>query len=199
MIATKKETAAAFKKRMGTITVPEGFTTRFEEQPTFRHEVKQLAFILEKMNGEKLDVRMEFRHEYGDGTTTFSTAHGERTFDRTGVESSFYHRLFGNEAVDLDAMVKEQLGRIEERRTYLASSIQVPVVKYRIQPEDVARYRSQLKKRGVISFMPSGFGTGYTITTKPVRKLRHGEKRATPELEMFFGVSPLYISTMDCD
>lgn len=196
----KTESKAAFTKRMQSITIPDGFTAAMREEKDgwVKGQKTYLVYTLTKPD----DTKIEF-DQYGSGHTKFLTEKGWRTFDRTGVEDSFYHLPFEHEKgkkIDLNALVAEQLARIEKSRDYFKSAISVPgLPNFTVAPDRVAKLKADLKKFGVITFTPSGFGTGYSITKKPTRGLRYGESRAKPELEAFLGHSPLYVSTMDCD
>lgn len=197
----KTETKASFKKRMSTIQVPEGFIANMTEEPwDWQGQKTHSVFTLTKPD----DTIIKF-DQNGSGHTSFNTEQGWRTFDRRGVEDSFYHVRWDYEKdkspLDLNAILAEQLKKIEDRRVYFRTAVPVPGLQggYTVAPDGVAKLKEQLKKIGHITFTPSGFGTGYCITKKPTRGLRYGESRAKPELEAFLGHSPLYVSTMDCD
>lgn len=143
-------------------------------------------------------VKLEFRAG-GDGTTSFEVeGKGWLTFDRRGVESSFYWQKWdypGAEEVIIENVMREQVKRVADRREYYKSAIVVPQIGFTVSPEGKVALIADIKKIGFRNFMPSGFGTGYTISTKHVRF----SNRAKPELEEFIGVSPLYVSTFDAD
>lgn len=192
----KKETIKTFEKRMKTITVPEGFTASFGKD-YWQHGQNDPYFQLTKPD----DTEITFEYNGGRGHTRFKTDKGWLCFDRTGVEDSFYHRKLwdGDDEKNLDEIITEQLKRITDRREYYRTAVSIPTIPFTCAPERVSELKKDLAKKGHISFHPSGFGTGYNITSKPQRRLRYGETRAKPELEAFFGISPLYVSTMDCD
>lgn len=134
----------------------------------------------------------------GDGSTSFNTERGWRSFDRTGVESSFYWKPWdykGAEPVDLNEVLKDQLERIAKQRDYFKTAIKIPEIGFTISPDGLAKLKGDLKRIGYRRFMPSGFGTGYTIS---IKKLRFGN-RVSKELEEFIGISPLYVETFDAD
>lgn len=203
----ENESKTAFEKRMKTITVPEGFTTSFGEDIWGFGEQTTVNpfFKLSKTN----DVEFKFDLN-GSGHTSFHTAKGVLTFDRRGVEDSFYHVPFSftNKAskplsgAALDTLVQEQLDKVAKRREYYALAIVIPGLPggHTVAPEGVEGLKKQLANaNGHLTFTPAGFGTGYCVTKKPTRGLRYGETRAKPELEAFLGVSPLYVHTLDCD
>lgn len=143
-------------------------------------------------------MRMEFRAG-GDGTTSFEVAgKGWLTFDRRGVESSFYWKAWdykGAETPDIGAVMIATCERIKQRREYYTSAISIPQIGHTVSPAGKVALIEEIRKIGFRNFMPSGFGTGYTISTKQVRF----SNRAKPELEAFIGITPLYVSTFDAD
>jgi hypothetical protein len=191
----KKVTEAAFKKRMLKVKVPEGFTATFGTD-----EFKQVIFTLEKPD----DTKITF-DQSGCGHTQFKAETGWRSFDRRGVEDSFYHAKMydgDDQSYDADEIVTEQLKRITESREYHKTAVAVPGLpggSWTVAPDAVEELKRRLKKSGHLSFTPSGFGTGYMVTKRPQRGLQYGETKATPELEAFLGHAPLYVHTLDCD
>lgn len=138
------------------------------------------------------------------GTTNFgSILEGRRiprTFDRIGVESSFYfHRTDTVETVR--AKFAEHLTRIATQRERSARSVTVPEIGYSITPATKAQHTAALKSGSSISFSPSGFGTGYTLTLASRRRTRlgYGTRMAGTALNEFFGVGALLVETRDCD
>jgi hypothetical protein len=195
----RKRDVDAFKKRMSKIKMPEGFTGTFGEEKwppgneTYHH------FELVKENDTKIKFDLS-----GCGHTSFMVGDGWRSFDRTGVEDSFYHTKVykgDDRVIDLDTIIAEQLKRIAERREYYKSAVEVPGLpaKFTVAPDGVAGLKASIKNNGHLSFTPSGFGVGYCVTKRPQQGLRYGEVRAKPELEKFLDHSPLYVHTLDCD
>ena len=181
-----------------TIPVPEGFEASWEEQDGARYE--KVAVLV--LSNPTTEVKFTFR-PWGDGTTSFNTPRGWATFDRVGVEPSFYWRDWaiggaGEKSLTPEKMAEvfaEQLKRIAEARKYYETAISVPQIGFTTSPERLARDKATLAKGGALTFTPSGFGTGYTVARRPSRFAT----RAKPELEAFFGFSPLYVSTFDAD
>lgn len=140
-----------------------------------------------------------------DGTTTFDKG---RTFDRTGVESSFTisdkrlkDKFYGRYTTLQDAALGE-LKRVQERAARIKAAgglISVPGIGFSITADHKAELVKQLKQKGYISFTPSGFGTGYTFFTSNREARRYGTELATVEQKKFFSVNLLYYRTMDCD
>jgi hypothetical protein len=135
----------------------------------------------------------------GTGHTTFTTAKGERTFDRTGVEDSFYLSHDATVA-SVDAEVASQLQRVAESRARLLRSETVPGLPgaWSVTPERKAEIAAALKAGRRHDFRPAGFGTGYSVGTKPVHRYSGAAlPRVTSD---FFGVKgTLYYETLDCD
>ena len=149
---------------------------------------------------ENTDMQIKFVFKPGgDGSTSFLVeGRGWLSFDRTGVESSFYWKPWdykGAPKVNLSEVLTEQLVRIAGRRVYYVSAIKIPQIGHTVSPDSLPKLREQLKKNTHYSFMPSGFGTGYRVST---RRLQFG-KRASAELEKFMDVGPLYVETFDAD
>lgn len=186
---------AKFEKHMKQLTqIPEGFTVSQEtEQRGWRdHPMPVLVYVVKS---ETIEIRFD---QTGSGHTLFVNGDSKSTFDRLGVEDSFYHLPLWEgdpEPYDLNAILKEQVQRVAQYFEYKKTALTVPGIPFSIAPDSLAGYQQRLKTKGTISFMPSGFGTGYQIS----RAMRRGAKRASTAMEKFFGVAPLFISTFDAD
>jgi hypothetical protein len=185
-----------FKSFMSKMKLPEGFTGAFDADERYGGTVWH-SFIVKGPG-------VEFKFgQGGDGHTRFEVeGKGWFSFDRTGVEDSFYWLpLFhgddarGLEAGGCEAIMAEQLERIAQRREYHLSAVAVPGIPFSVAPAGIADLQARLKKQGRIDFMPSGFGTGYIVTQRATQNA----KRASVELEKFLGVAPLFVSTFDAD
>lgn len=180
------------------IHVPTGFETRWQDGYSWQgHTAKDFVIF-----NKELDVEFICRPG-GDGTTRFKNGDHYSTYDRTGVESSFYWlemdygpKPKAPKLADMAEIVKDHLVRIEKSRDYQKTAISVPQIGFTVSPKTRVEYTQRLKTQGHISFTPSGFGTGYTISTK---KLYSYSTAASKELVDFWGVGPLWVSTMDCD
>lgn len=180
--------------------------------PTFPGWVGEWKNDVTEIYGERIDtpsyvltwaanhMKMEF-YPGGDGTTSFEVeGKGWLNFDRTGVESSFYWKAWdhkGAETPDMREVINEQCKRVADRREYYKSAINIPQIGFTTSPAGKLALIEDLKRNGRRNFMPSGFGTGYTISTSTKRLWN--ASRATPELETFIGISPLFVSTFDAD
>ena len=152
-------------------------------------------------SSEALKVRFVFRPG-GGGTCEFEVTRNGQThwsnFDRTGVSDSFYWATWDKVPKvqpGLETDLKDLLKQVEKTREFHKTSLSVPGIGFTVSPDRKAGFATEFKKRGYVQFTPSGFGTGHTFTSK---RASHGQ-RATPAQEEFFGVSPLWHHTMDCD
>lgn len=130
------------------------------------------------------------------GHTSFTSAQGQRTFDRHGVEDSFYVNP-GDTAETMRARFAEQLARVEASRARLARSEQVPGLpgSWTMTPERRAEVTAALLAGRGWDLRPAGFGTGYRLSTRrsPLARL------ASEEAARWFGVQRLFVESMDCD
>jgi hypothetical protein len=175
----------------------DGFTSDWVEDTYFYGgNQKSKNFV---MTNDAESIKFTFRPG-GDGTTEFKNEDHWLSFDRRGVDSSFYWKPFDYEKaeqIDIRVVLELQLKRVAERREYSKTAISIPDVGYTTSPEGLVRLKQHLKTKGWVSFYPSGFGTGYVVTRKTPRQF--GVRRAKPELEKFFEMSPLYVESVDCD
>jgi hypothetical protein len=190
-------TKEQFREHMAALTIPPGFTGVFEQQ-SFGHQYNELVFVLS--NNAGIEIRFD---QSGCGHTRFKIdGRGWLTFDRLGVEDSFYHLPMwqgDTNKLSLNTIVEQQLARIEQNRLHELKAVTVPGIGFRVSPERADQLKIEIKERGHVTFMPSGFGTGYIVAKKPQQGCRFGEKRASQALETFLGHSPLYVCPMDCD
>jgi hypothetical protein len=142
----------------------------------------------------------------GVGTTNFDTKLGRRTFDRRGVDASFYwlphdyERKRGKRATkeSLNAVIPEQLRRIAESRARFETAVPIPEIGHTIQPAELEKLRAELNRGGTRSFHPAGFGTGYVLTT--AAKRARWAKPASAALTAFLNVKrAVYVETFDAD
>ena len=196
----KQMTEKQFRKHVAQVKLPAGFTAEFKTESWGQGSSSFVSYVITKQD----DTIITFT-QHGSGHTEFKTDKGTwLSFDRTGVEDSFYHydtfSIRGREKkYDLNVLVQEQLERIEKRREYYRSAVSIPGIPFTVAPAGVEDLKKRLAKQGRISFHPSGFGTGYVISKRKPPGYQYGGKQASPELEKFLGCSPLYITTMDCD
>ena len=191
-------TQEEFREHISSLTnVPAGFSGQFFEEDGWNGS-KEIVYVLDNNAGTQLRF-----DQNGSGHTRFKVdGRGWLTFDRRGVEDSFYHlNPFTGVRTEksLNDIVAEQLAKVEASRVKLKSSVMVPDVGHYVSLDGLEQLQLDLKARGYIQFVPSGFGTGYFVSKKPQQGLKYGERRASQELEKFLGVSPLYVCPFDCD
>lgn len=193
-----KERTKHFKeleKFVKTIVPPSGFTATWIEDDFYR-DPNYKNYVL---TNEDAKIKFTFRPGGSGSTSFFVYGRGWLTFDRHGVEDSFYYLPLwkGDKRPPVSEMLSEQLTRIEERRKYYTNAIIIPEIGHSVSPEGLAKMKEAFKKSKTAyqSFYPSGFGTGYVVSRKP----GSFAKRAVKELEDFIGIAPLYVSTFDAD
>lgn len=145
-------------------------------------------------------VKVAVTLEFSSGHTSFVTKHGVRTFDRRGVEDSFYLTDW-----DGKSFSKERIAEILAEEVTLAraaieridSSRAVPGLPggFVITQERFDKVRSDLKAGKRVDFAPAGFGTGYALSLKKNRYSRP----AAAELNAFFDVGQIFIEEFDHD
>ncbi|MBI4471438.1 MAG: hypothetical protein HY646_02145 [Acidobacteria bacterium] len=187
------------------LKVPDGFVKSGYVVPAWRKDTAPGHGVkLERPND--VEIRIEFDGcppEPGSAWSILATGHvgfetpkGRFSFDRRGVEDSFYVDV-GDTVESVDQKIAEQLERVEEARRRLARSVTVPGLPrpFELSPETLSTYREHLKAGRPVSLTPSGFGIGYSISP---RRSSYA-KPASPALAAFFGTGPLFVSEMDCD
>lgn len=189
--------AKELRKFIPTLPTLPGFTGKWEEDSSwFDGESRKFErYVLANATDQ-----IEFHFNLGGGgTTKFKVADGStRTFDRRGVEDSFYWAAFdykGAETPVMSEVFAAQLERIAKSRKFFETSVVIPQIGFSTSPEGLAKLKKTLQAKGHQTFTPSGFGTGYTLSGK---SMGFGS-RATPALEEFLGISPVYVQSMDCD
>lgn len=185
-------TDARFAKRMATLKVPAGFTMEIITEPKWGNTGGWLIYELRSET-----VKIQF-HQTGDGSTLYLHEGKWYTFDQRGVCASFQH-LPGwsgdKHRYDLNAIVKAELRRVQERLEFYKTAVYLPGTAFMVQPKELEEMKKKLTSGKPVSFMPSGFGAGFVFTMYRSRLNRPATKA---QLE-FFGVSQLYVETLDCD
>lgn len=269
---TKMTTVPSVARMMKEIRTPEGFERTTSETwyaggkewPVLKLESPDVS--IEIVFTPQRDPYRKDGYDLGSGHVTFKTSAGERTFDRYGVEDSFYvdnplqwkndrlwegtrvswlaqrllgtilespgYRSFGPDRADswedrytilwdngnrvdytesqrkragivradvieqVNATIKHFLEvKIPQARARIDKSEHVPGLPFMVTAEDKERITKTLKRGEPHRFMPSGFGTGYTLS----RRGTSWSRPAGKELERFFGVHPLHVETFDAD
>jgi hypothetical protein len=126
------------------------------------------------------------------------TVYDGRCFTRRGVDT-YSCRLTSREGAyahvywDLASLLAGEYARCVEARGRANTSVPVPGLPFRVQPEWFAKSAETLKAGRMVSLTPGGLGTGYTLST-----LGRG-RRALKALEEKLGVSPVFVETFDHD
>jgi hypothetical protein len=210
--ARKPRPLTLLQKRtfLAAIPVPPGMLASFHDEQQDRWNTKAQKTLPEPVPtaifaGDGVTIRIEMNgngdYMHGCGHTNFTTCHGERTYDRTGVDDSFYvHAAWLKTPAEtpeqVGATLLEQLARVAKSREHAKQSVIVPGLGYSVTPEQRAKYTADLIAGHAVRFTPSGFGTGYSLT---ILRRSRWDKAAKPETAAFFGVRALFIETLDCD
>lgn len=172
-------------------------------------EKNELGHTDRVLTNEEFKVKFIYQNQ-GIGTTKYwYEPQGKpgfwASFDRRGVDNSFYwidHSYTKGKPdvvktiVEMIEIFKNQIDKVKKMREYGKSAIQIPQIGFSTSPAGKAEHIKRIQDTGYTQFTPSGFGTGYTLSR---RKLYSYSKPAGKELIDFFGLGPLWISTMDCD
>lgn len=146
--------------------------------------------------GEKLPITNTIDDLDCSGHTVFKTEKGGwATFDRRGVEDSFYLGSYGDSPADVSRVIQEQLVKIEASKETSKKMVTIPGFGYSVHQDQLESLKKKLASGQSHSFTPSGFGTGHRVSTK---KSRYATKMPA-ETAKFFGVTALYDETFDHD
>jgi hypothetical protein len=147
------------------------------------------------------------------GTTNFKEDSSWYTFDRRGIEDSFYMEQYSAEEVKSkkkrgwydpecdtknggQAMLDIQIKRAKDRITEMIGMLTVPHYGHRITEERKEEIRKKILNGGH-TFAPSGMGTAYHVSTK--RRSRF-DSEVPAEVAKFFGIDKkLYAQHQDWD
>lgn len=134
------------------------------------------------------------------GHTSYKGKNGVRSFDRRGVEDSFYVRDWDGKLMTVDELrttLVDQLGKARAALARDAEAMPVPGLPggFTLTQAELENRRHQLTKTGYVRFMPTGFGTGYIVSKKRSRWANKAKK----ELVDFLGMGDLYVESLDCD
>lgn len=132
-----------------------------------------------------------------NGHVNYTHNGGHYSYDRRGVEDSFYNgNRFDENPND---QITEQLARIEASRGRIDDSVEIPVIGRLINKGTLEDVKQGFKKGAIYSSYPSGFGTAYNISPKRSKHAIDRAYRASEKLEKFFEHSPLYITENEMD
>ena len=145
--------------------------------------------------GEKLPITNTVDDLDCNGHTVFKGAKGWLSFDRRGIEDSFYLGNYGESPTDVSRVIQEQLVRIEEAKETSKKMVAIPGFGFSVHQDQLEALKKKLASGQSHSFTPSGFGTGHRVSTK---RSRYATKMPA-ETAKFFGVTALYDETFDHD
>jgi hypothetical protein len=123
------------------------------------------------------------------------------SFTRRGVDTyscrltSSKKELYGHVYATLVSLLSGEYERCLAARQRRATSVQVPGLPFRVQPDWFAQSATKLRDGLTVTLTPAGFGTGYTLSTNG----RSRGHRASAELETYLGVGPVLVETFDHD
>jgi hypothetical protein len=169
----------------------------------------ELKHILLTNEAEQITIGVNYgagRHksyDMADGHVTFVDGKKEYTYDRLGVDDSFYvsYKKKDYTSNDLNAIILEQVERVHtsrERDKNEGGRVSVPGTNIEVTKARQAELSATLQSGKYVQITPSGFGTGYSFT----RGQRYQySKRASAAQMAFFGITDgrLFVDTLDCD
>ena len=165
--------------------------TTVERSPSGNSETLTMSLPV----GDGMRIEMTFSGKYVHCETRYKAAGSEFSFDRLGVEASFYFESLET----LRKQFQEQVERVREAQQRLARSTKCnlgPVTLFMTQ-ESIDKMIATLKAGKVHSYHPSGFGTGYQFSIRNISN-RYDRAKASKELELLVG-HKVYITAFDCD
>jgi hypothetical protein len=148
--------------------------------------------------GDGMRIEMTFSTKpraYVHCETIYKAAGSEFSFERLGVEASFYFETL--EA--LRPTFLEQIERVRKAQQRLANSTKCnlgPVTLFMTQ-ESIDKMIETLKAGKVHTYHPSGFGTGYQFSIRNISN-RYDRAKASKELELLVG-HKVYVTSFDAD
>lgn len=186
------------------IATPAGFTrteSTWEGYVWGNQPPKNLPQLV--FEGDGINIKINFGDDpngymLADGHVTFTSSKGVRTFDRHGVDDSFYidnprknYRADdGSEAVN--ETIRDFIERkVPESRARIDGSTQVPGTSFLASEER----KNELREKGHAMFHPAGFGTGYAFSTT---RAPYAQEASQAQKD-YFGVSELWYTTFDAD
>jgi hypothetical protein len=194
---TKTLRTLGIKKFLNALPAPDGFTKEIYREKIGWHK-KSITRPAVRFCTNDVEIQIIMGDmdsgSAGDGHTFFDTVKGRKTFDRTGVEDSFYIEAEDTLAA-ASAKVQEQINRIAESRARLTRSVTVPHYGYNLTLERLAEHQLTLRKGGRVQLAPAGFGTGHTFSMRPSRWAHPCRN----DVNNFFGIGMLFVETFDHD
>lgn len=222
MSETEKKPSARVLEAARSFTPPKGWKVLrvvegvAESSRTTRWPAPELVTVVLAAEGAEIEVFARFCEsttwgkEKGlkltvDGTTRFKHKDFWASFDRIGVESSFYvdeGREDGPFEPRLAAAIVAQKARVEKYLAMDAGRVDVPGLPFgwRLSPEALAVTKTRLLRGETVTWTPSGFGTGYHLCVKPPRDRKSSDVSFAKATALaFFGVPSLWLRSFDHD
>jgi len=137
----------------------------------------------------------------GTGHTDFQAKGSTYSFDRHGIDDSFYLKHEDSVSTLVEEM-HDQIKRARESQDRLARAIPLGIGHYERTPEEIAAMVADLKAGKRVSLLPGGFGTGYVLSLNapPRRRSRsYGGPTAHAALAKALGLPKVYVESIDCD
>jgi len=207
-----KEKEKVIKDFMKTVITPKDFMREEKLNQKLYHNSLDHHLILKSENIEIIfdmsvheDKKTKELSICVTGTTNYKGIKDNwYTFDRRGIDNSFYIGEYGDKKENANEILKEQIERALEAIERSKDFIKIPEIGLVTTSKNRKENSEKLKKGEQVRLSPGGMGTGYYLR-KGISKadLQRGyfcqPKRASKELEKFYEVNPIYISTYDHD
>lgn len=170
-----------------------------------QHSIPTVVLFSEE-EGIKIRLDVSCASKYNGleaGATWYITGHtswseGEKwfTFDRRGINDSFYAHNGEKDQFasnDINEAVVAEYEKIAEQREIV--TVEIPDTNIHYAEKRIDELRKKLQAGGTIAITPSGMGVGYEFSSKSGR----WTSPATAEQKKFWNVDRLFFSTLDCD
>lgn len=139
------------------------------------------------------DLRVtEMSWTFIDGHTYFKNGSYWSSFDRRGIEDSFYVDPIPRETPQ--QVVDGQIERVKKTLENAKNFIKIPGFNWSIHKDNIEKVKEEIKKHGH-TFAPRGMGRAERLKAKPDRYSRPANK----ETAEFFGFKQLWIDDIDWD
>lgn len=187
------------KAYVESMTAPDGFTQSMREDRFGRMTCEYIVFksddvVVEFGLGEKDKEWEALPSPCGMSGTVNFKVHGKwYTFDRPGIEQSFYDDFRADPQAILEAQIVRARAEIE--RMSKSTYVQVPGTQITLEATHKKKISDDLKAGKGAQITPAGMGIGYALSTKKQSQWSH----PVPAMAKFFGVTKLYADTLDCD
>lgn len=208
------------EKFFATIKTPEGYERTCEMPEANKEYGYHESFDVGNLNLKGEDVEVIFNASFYKnklsitGTTNFKEGESWYTFDRRGIDDSFYMEQKSKKDIEWSKkngwgydpecdiknggqlMLEQQIKRAKDRIAEMTGMLTVPHYGHRVTEERKEEIRKKILGRGH-TFAPSGMGTAYHVSTK---KTSRWDSVVPAKVAKFFGIKQkLYAQHMDWD